>query len=372
MATQAPPPQRIARLAPLADVLAWIDANVHPVAPREADSSDAVGHVLADDIKVPRALPPRAIALRDGYALQSDATSDASSYAPAPLAAMPVRVDLGEPLPTGTDCVASLDHIAIKGDRAEALAVVAPGEGVLPAGGDAAANAPFLRTGKSLRAHDVAILRAAGIAKVSVRAPRIMAVQAGPANDAIVASATTMIATFVASGGGMADGKSDLQSALQANDADAIIAIGGTGAGRNDNAVTTLSAAGKVAFHGVGLNPGETTAIGIANGKPVLLLPGRIDAAFAAWLVLGRRMLARLAGGGANDVTTPLKLSRKVTSTIGIADVVLLKRQGDNAEPLTSGAWPMQALAQADFFLVVPPESEGFPAGATVHASPLP
>ena len=36
MVSDHPSPQRIARLAPLADVLAWIDANVQPVAPRES------------------------------------------------------------------------------------------------------------------------------------------------------------------------------------------------------------------------------------------------------------------------------------------------------------------------------------------------
>ncbi len=77
-------------------------------------------------------IPPQPIALRDGYALQSDWTSDASSYAPAPLPQMPVRIDVGFPLPDGTDSVAALEHVAIKGDRAEALAVVAPGDGVLP------------------------------------------------------------------------------------------------------------------------------------------------------------------------------------------------------------------------------------------------
>ena len=123
--------------------------------------------------KVAHAIPPQAIALRDGYALQSDWTSDASSYAPAPLPQMPARVDVGDALPAGADCVAALDHVAIKGDRAEALAVVAPGEGILPAGGDAAANQPLLGVGKTLRASDVALLRIAGISKVSIRAPRI-------------------------------------------------------------------------------------------------------------------------------------------------------------------------------------------------------
>ena len=37
----------------------------------------------------------------------------------------------------------------------------------------------------------------------------------------------------------------------------------------------------------------------LSGTRPVLLLPGRLDAALAVWLVLGRRMLARLSGGTA-------------------------------------------------------------------------
>jgi len=372
MVPDHPSPQRIARLAPLADVLAWIDANVRPVAPREASVADALGRTLAQEIMIVRAIPAHAISLRDGFALKSDWTSDASSYAPAPLPQVPARLDVGDALPPGADCVAALDHVAIKGERAEALAVVAPGEGILPAGGDAAADQSFLNAGRRLRASDVALLRAAKISRVSICAPRIRVVRAGRADDIIAAARQMTAAAIIADGGAIAGENGALASALQDNDADAVIAIGGTGAGQNDASVTALSRTGKVAFHGIGLSPGETAAIGEANGKPVLLMPGRIDAAIACWLMLGRRMFARLAGGDMDDVTMPLKLTRKITSTIGIADVVLLKRNGAEAEPLASGFWSLQALMQADSYCVVPPESEGFPAGATVSARALP
>lgn len=366
-------PQRIARLAPLADVLAWIDANVHAVAPRETNIASAVGCIAAADLKTQHPIPPQPIALRDGYALQSDWTNDASSYAPAPLPQMPVRIDVGVQLPAGTDCVASLEHVAIKGGRAEALAVVAPGEGVLPVGSDFAANQTFVQAGQKLHAFISPVLHAAKITYVSVRIPRIMVVGVTEdfRGDPVTASAATMICAHINEKGGKAGGGFSLEAAL-ADDFDAIIAVGGTGTGRIDDSVTILSGTGKVAFHGIGLSPGETAAIGEANGKPVLLMPGRIDAALACWLLLGQRMFARLAGIDMEDVTMPLKLTRKITSTIGIADVVLLRRNGGDAEPLASGTWPLQALMQADSYCVVPPESEGFPAGATVSASPLP
>ena len=223
--------------------------------------------------------------MRDGYALQSDWTSDASSYAPAPLPQMPVRVDVGDALPAGTDCVAALDHVAIKGERAEALAVVAPGEGILPAGGDAAANQTLLGAGKRLSASDVALLRIAGISKVSIRVPRVCLVQTRK-DDAIIASATQMIAAAIDANGGARRQRSEQtptrssRSAVPAPD-------------KKTRRSRTLARAGKVAFHGIGLMPGETAAIGEANGKPVLLIPGRIDAALACWLVLGTAHVSR-------------------------------------------------------------------------------
>ena len=83
--------------------------------------------------------------------------------------------------------------------------------------------------------------------------------------------------------------------ALAADNADAIIAIGGTGSGRNDTSVQVLAREGRVAVHGIALAPGETAALGFAGTRPVLLLPGRLDAALAVWLMVGRRLLARLA-----------------------------------------------------------------------------
>lgn len=369
MVPDHPSSQRIARLAPLADVLAWIDANVRAVTPREMSVAEASGYALANDVSIQHAIPPRTISLRDGYALQSDWTSDASSYAPAPLPQMPARVDVGEPLPAGADCVAALDHVAIKGDRAEALAVVAPGEGILPVGGTAAAQT-LLPAGRILDVSGAVILRAANISRISVRAPRIAIVQVR-ADDAIIAAAAQMTTRTISLGGGIVKEHKVIDAALQDKDVDAVFVIGGTGAGRKDASVSTLAGAGKVAFHGIGLMPGDTAAIGEASGKPVLLIPGRIDAALACWLVLGRRLLARLAGGERYNVTMPLTLTRKITSTIGIADVVLLKQDGGSAEPVAAGCWSMEALGQANFYCVVPPESEGFPAGATISASLL-
>jgi molybdopterin molybdotransferase len=372
-------PQRLpSRLAPLREVLSRIDALARPVVPREVELSAAAGRVLAADVVVAAPLPATAIALRDGWAVQAEHVADAGPYAPQPLAPAPVFVETGAPLPADADAVLAPDAVTLRGGLAEATATVVPGDGVLAAGADAEPGRPLCRAGARLRATDLAILRAAGIPRVSVRAPRLRVVTANPFIDAVDDTVAPLVARAIEAEGGTADivrvalDAPALDRALQqAEDADAIVVIGGTGAGRHDASVRTLARLGTVDIHGIGLVPGESAAVGAIDGRAVLLLPGRLDAALAVWLVLGRHLLLRLAGSDP-EPATPVRLARKIVSTVGLAEVVLMRRCDGGAEPIASGAFPLQALAQADGWVLVAPDREGFPPGATVDMYALP
>lgn len=360
--------QRIARLTPLAELLAAIE-QLAPAMPRQAAIADAIGRALAMDAIAPRSLPVSAIALRDGVAVQANATADASAYAPIPLAQMPPRVDAGEAIPSGADSIAPLDAITSVGGAAQAIAPVTPGDGILPAGTDANAAKPILKAGQMLRASDAAILDACGIAAVTVREPRICIVRAGANSKA---EATVTLIANAAKAGCKVVRDVSFDRALRNDDCDAIIAIGGTGTGRDDIAVELLARSGKLVTHGIGIMPGDTSAFGFVQQRPVLLLPGRIDAALAGWLMIGRPLISRLSGATSHEPARTITLSRKATSTIGIVDVLLVRQNDDKAEPLASGHWPMQAIAQADGFIAVPAQSEGYPEGASVPMRPLP
>jgi hypothetical protein len=54
-----------------------------------------------------------------------------------------------------------------------------------------------------------------------------------------------------------------------------------------------------------------------------------------------------------------------------MADVVLLAREEDAWLPLSVGELSLRALARADAWMLVPGNSEGFPAGALCHANLL-
>ncbi len=375
MAANSETLQLIARLTPLAAVLALIDAEVNPVTPRTLDVVAAAGRTLAADALAP-ARPSAPIALADGWALPADETLGAGGYSPAMLSEMPSRVEAGQMMPPGTDSVAPFDAVKTTAGRAEALITVNSGDGMLPAGGDCDPGIPLRRAGERLRITDLAGFAAAGLARVTVREPRVRVLPLR--GTAIVAAAARLVVTDIERRGGAvrldAPGRG-LDVALAVENADAIIAIGGTGSGRSDTSVQLLARGGRLAVHGIALAPGETAALGFAGKCPVLLLPGRLDAALAVWLAVGRYMLERLAAGKHTEPLDHLALARKVTSTVGLAELVPVRRNAENpdqVEPLATRYLPLSSLTRADGWILVPAESEGYAAGTTVLVRPWP
>jgi molybdopterin molybdotransferase len=364
-------PQQMTRLTPLAEVTARIDGLVKPIAPRRVAVAAAVGRVLTEDVVAAAAIPASARVMRDGFAVAAEALSDASSYAPVQLAPTQ-RVDAGEAMPAGTDSVAPLDTMVERDGRFAATAPVAPGDGVLAAGGDVKAGTLLRRAGAVVRATDAAAFAAAGMAEVAVREPRVRVAPARAGRDPIIVAAVELLTSTVAVAGGVVHREADVAAALADAEADAIIVVGGTGAGRNDMSVRALAAAGLIEVRGVALTPGETAAFGMLGRRPVLLVPGRLDAALAVWVTLGRHLVARLMGGFDDLQGTLALLTRKHSSPLGLAEVVPVHQSGDQAEPIASGYWPLQALARANGWLLVPSDSEGYPAGAEVVVRPLP
>jgi molybdopterin biosynthesis enzyme len=363
--------QRIARLTPLSAVLTLIGSRIEPVRPQSWRLIRAYGRTLAEDV-VAFERPGRPIALRDGFAVEAGLLGDANPYAPVALPASSGRIEVGQPMPAATDAVLPLDAVILRGGLTEAIAAVAPGEGVLAAGGDALANTPLRRAGERIRAVDVAAMHATGLARVSVREPRFSVATSGTAGSARDAAGVTLIGLINNSGGTVPHGLISLEAALADAQTDAIVAVGGTGSGPTDRAVNMLARQGRLEVHGIAVLPGETAAFGFSGQRPVLLIPGRLDAALAVWLLLGRHLLARLAGGKVEDRGATLPLKRKVTSTIGLTELIPVSAAGGFAEPLASGYLSLTALAHGDGWIVVPAESEGFAAGMPVAVTPWP
>jgi molybdopterin molybdotransferase len=364
--------QRITKLTPLADVRALIDKRVGAVAPQQWAVTGSHGYTLAEDV-VAQTCPAQPIALRDGFAVDSTAVATAGPYAPVPLSP-PHRIDAGQTVPDGADAILPPDAVVVRGDRAEAVAAVAAGEGVLAAGGDAAPQVPLRRAGERIRLIDAAAMRAAGLDGASTRQPRIAVVLGGEPGSRPLRSAIAFLIRATLDAGAVVShsGEITLEPALSDEKNDAVIAVGGTGSGPRDAAVKTLSRLGHLEMYGIAISPGETAAFGFAGARPVLLVPGRLDAALAIWLLIGRHLVAKLAAGKVEDAPVMMPLRRKVTSAIGMTELIPVRTEGGMADPLASGYLSFGALARSDGWIAVPADSEGFMERTPVAVRPWP
>ena len=110
-------------------------------------------------------------------------------------------------------------------------------------------------------------------------------------------------------------------------------------------------------------SPAAPRLSGRIGTTPVLALPGAPDQAFAAWWTLALPVLDRLSGRRPRK-TLSLPLARKIASSVGIAEIVLLERKQGAWMTLAAGELSLDAIARAEAWLLVPGGAEGFAAGS--------
>ncbi len=375
-------------------VLDWIDQQAAPLPAEEAAPTDAVLRILAEPVIAPADVPRFDEVAVDGLAVRAEETIGASTYSPvsfrigspgaslSPLSIVPVTV--GDPLPQGADAVVLREHVSpgvMEGY--EISEPTASGSGVVRQGHWTKLGSTLLPAGRQVRFHDVGVLLAAGIEGVRIiRQPRVRILLTGPRQGSELAEARRdangpLLQELIARDGGTLEvvrrverDRTALSGALSALGPDLILVVGCTGAGADDCAPLALADAGQLAIHGVALNPGETTGLGrTASGVLVVLLPGSPSACLWAYELLASRAVRRFAG---RNPALPfpskkMRTQRKIVSSIGLAEVCLVRCQDGAATPISSvvDLDPL-AVAHADGFIVVAEGSEGYREGSTV------
>jgi molybdopterin biosynthesis enzyme len=367
--------QSVATLTRLDDALRLLRDGVEPVPPRHVPLAEALG-CMAADMPPGRAWPPRHLATTDGWALRSSDIVGASTYSPVLLPVAPVWVEAGAALPDGCDCVLDVDRVTQAGPMFQAVSEAAPGEGVRRAGEDISVVTAIVAAGRRIGARDLALARTLGLERLAVRRPRVHILDVGARDGRAIT--TPLMAESV-----RGEGAEVVVTVAAARDPDAIIdaidnisveqpcdlllLIGGTGSGREDAAVIALAARGEVVAHGLALRPGRTAALARVGQIPVVAVPGAPADALAVWWCVVAPLLHHLSGAGARP-SLPLPLARKVASTVGLAEIVMLARHDAGWMPLAIGDIPLEQLARADAWLCVPDDSEGYAAGTLIDA----
>lgn len=318
---------------PLAVCLARALYRLTPVPAEWTETGAALGLVLAEDLCLPQDMPQVSEALRAGLAVAALDLVGAGHGTPVPLTS-PVRVVPGAGLPPGTDAVLPEDGTETVAGWCEAVRPISPGEGVRRAGHDGQAGEVIARAGTRLAARHALIALQAGIARIAVRRPRVAVGLNDPAQTAFAQGWVAALGACVVSG------PADL----------------------------TLRTASDHAPR-LALAPAETAWLARGDAGLVLTVPARFDGMVAACLALGLPALARLTG--ATPVARTLPLARKLTSTVGLSDLVLLAQDAGRWWPQPAGLLTLSGLAAAEAFAILPPESEGLPAGAPLAATPF-
>lgn len=398
------------RRSTVEEALAWLDAHIEVMEAEPLPLACAAGRVLATTVTSDVDVPGFDRATMDGYAVVADSTEGASSYNPLPLSVVgdslpgrpfaspispgqAVRIMTGAPMPAGSDAVLpaewaqpSTTPLGTMAARIGALAAVSPGKHVGRRGEDIVTGAVLLEPGRVLRPQDLGVLSSIGVGEVKAfRKPRVRLVVTGdellpsgsqPHDWRIADANGPMLAALVERDGGhvdfpglVPDTETAILDALHA-DADVVVVSGGSSVGIEDFAPGLLARHGELAVHGIAMRPSSPTGIGRLGHRLVFLLPGNPVSCLCAYdFFAGRAIRAR----GGRDKAWPYRsiratLARKISSPIGRLDYARVRVNDATVEPLAvGGASILSSTTRADGFVIVPADSEGFPAGADVE-----
>jgi molybdopterin molybdotransferase len=367
----APAPE----LSRVETALALLTEGLTPIAAVDLPLSEALGAVAAEAAPIPMPLPAADTAVVDGFAFRAADLLGASYYSPVVPAGPLLWVEAGGTLPPGCDCVVEAGLVDRSGPLVEICGEAVAGHGVRRRGEDLPAGHLPVTAGQRIRAVDILVAQEAGLSDLPVRRPLlhlldVASATGSTASTRLVAACARAAGAAIVAGDPVARDVTAIGEAVVATACDLVVLVGGTGTGHGDVTAEALAARGVLLAHGVALEPGTTTAVGRIGQVPVIALPGAPDQALAAFRMFVEPVLDRLSGRHPPPART-LPLARKIASTVGVTELVLLREVDGAWLPLAIGRFPLHRLAGADAWLAVPGASEGFAAGTPVAASPV-
>lgn len=281
--------------------------------------AQAYRRILAADAVAPFAVPRHTNAAVDGYAFAHGGEGDvrvsdriAAGQSPVPLSeGTAARIFTGAPLPAGADTVAMQEDCERTGDRVR-LPSIREGANVRRAGEDVREGTVVLRTGRRLRAADIATLASFGLHDVHAREPLRVALfstgdevgrdDAGGVADAnrpMLSALAANLPVRLHDGGILPDDRDAVRRALQtaAGDHHLVLTTGGASRGEEDHIVAVLDEIGRRKAWQIAVKPGRPLTFGRIGDVAFLGLPGNPVAAFVCFLLYARPTMLRLAGG---------------------------------------------------------------------------
>jgi molybdopterin molybdotransferase len=364
---------------------------------------DALGLVLAQEVKTDREYPPFDRSTRDGYAVRAkEAVPGAQlkcvgeikagdTVGESLAAGTCLQIMTGAAVPAGADAVVMIEYTSREGDLVRFERAAQPGQNIVPRGSEAAAAQTILTPGMRLGYTELALAAQVGAVQLEcARRPRVAILSTGdevvlidetPGPFQIRNSNSVSLAAQVRIAGGepvvlgnAADRIDDLGEKIERGmKEDALVLSGGVSMGKYDLVESALKAMGaEFFFDAVAIRPGKPVVFGVCQGKPVFGLPGNPVSTMVTFELFVAPAIDLLRGAEARALPlVEARLAEAMKEKPGLAHFLPARVEWRGAVPEVKavrwqGSGDITALAKANCFLVVPADREKIEAGESV------
>jgi molybdopterin molybdotransferase len=380
---------------------------VRPLGTEVVAVDDALGRVLASEVRASGDVPPFACSAMDGYAVIAgpggrELTVVGESRAGAPTLRTlaegeAMRISTGAAVPTGATAVIPQENVTRRDGLIETTAEIAPGEHIRGAGEDLRRDTTVLTPGTRLEPVELGAAVAAGAGALTVtRMPRVTVLSTGDelraageplrpgeihnSNAPMLSGLARRCGALTAPGQHLADDRGATEAGLAAalERADLVLVSGGVSVGPHDHVKPALAALGvQELFWGVALQPGKPTWFGARDGTFVFGLPGNPVSAVVTFSLFTRPALMTLQGA-----STVRRLEADAVLAVGVrrnprreqAVRVRLQRFDGRTRAIPNGAQGshiLSSLLGADALAMIPAGEGTVRAGSTVALEEL-
>ena len=364
---------------------------------------DALGLVLAQEIKTDREYPPFDRSTRDGYAVHSKEIEPGTqlkcageikagdTVTEALARGTCIQIMTGAAVPAGADAVVMIEYTQREGDLVRFERAAQPGQNIVPRGSEARAGQTILRPGMRLGFAELALAAQVGATELQcAKRPRVAVLSTGdevvlidqqPGPFQIRNSNSVSLAAQVRIAGGepvvlgnAADRVEDIGEKIERGlKEDALVLTGGVSMGKYDLVESVLKALGaEFFFDAVAIRPGKPAVFAICRGKPVFGLPGNPVSTMVTFQLFVTPAINLLSGADAQPLPlVEARLTEGLNEKAGLTHFLPARIEWHGAEPHVSalkwqGSGDIATLAEANCFLVVPAEREKITSGERV------
>lgn len=380
--------------------------------PEVIDISDSNNRITFSKIESKIDFPPFNRSLKDGFAIKAADSYGVNEENPKKLKVIDfleagsfsdktvelgksVEISTGAPIPDGADAVVMVEfsnraeeNSELEEDEIEILTSVTPSQDIGQKGSDVKKGQVILDENILLNPPKIGVIAAQGINTVNVyKKPKVGIISTGnelltnqeelkpgkiyDVNSEMIKAGVNNCGAEGRCLGIVKDVYDDLKTKIQESlkECDILLCSGGTSAGVGDNIRDILDELGEVYIHGITVQPGKPTILGVVDGKIVIGLPGNPVSAIVIFNVFVAPSIKKLAGFKEEEEQKTIKgtLARRIHSPIGRMQYQLVRVEDDTVYPIFKDSGAIFSLASAAGYTKVSKQTELLEEGEEVE-----